>query len=40
MDARLYWIIDNKPVRLAMNAAAFAAWFAAAFGLMFIAVNV
>jgi hypothetical protein len=39
MDARFYWMIDSKPMRIAMNAAAFGMWFAAAFGLMFFAVK-
>ncbi len=39
MDARFNWIIDSTPIRIAMNSVAFAVWFAAAFGLMFIAVK-
>jgi hypothetical protein len=39
MDARFCWMIDSKPMRIAMNAAAFGVWFAAAFGLMFFAVK-
>jgi hypothetical protein len=37
MDARFNWMIDSMPIRIAINAAAFGVWFAAAFGLMFIA---
>jgi hypothetical protein len=37
MEARYNWIIDSMPVRIAMNAAAFAVWFGAAFGLMYVA---
>jgi hypothetical protein len=37
MEAKYNWIIDSMPMRIAINAAAFAAWFGAAFGLMFFA---
>ena len=37
MDERFYWMIDSAPMRIAMNAAAFAIWFAAAFALMYLA---
>lgn len=39
MKARFNWIIDSTPIRIAMNTVAFAAWFGAAFGLMFFAVK-
>jgi hypothetical protein len=39
MEARYNWIIDSTPIRIAINAAAFAAWFGAAFGIMFFAVK-
>jgi len=39
MEARYNWIIDSMPIRSAINAAAFAAWFWTVFGLMFVAVK-
>jgi hypothetical protein len=39
MDASFNWIIDSKPIRIAINAAAFAVWFGAAYGLMFFAAK-
>ncbi len=39
MEARFNWIIDSTPIRIAINVAAFAIWFGAAFGLMFFAVH-
>ncbi len=39
MEAKYNWIIDSVPIRIAMNIAAFVVWFAAAFGLMSIAVR-
>lgn len=39
MEAKYNWIIDSTPIRLAINAAAFAVWFGAAFGLMFFALK-
>ena len=39
MLAEQNWIIDSKPIRFAINAAAFAVWFGAAFGLMFFAAQ-
>ncbi len=39
MEGAYNWIIDSKPLRIAIHAAAFAAWFGAAFGLMILAVK-
>ena len=39
MEARYNWIIDSTPIRLVINAAAFAIWFGAAFSLMFFAIR-
>lgn len=39
MEAKYNWIIDSTPIRIALNAAAFAIWFGAAVGLMFFAVK-
>jgi hypothetical protein len=40
MDAKYNWIIDSLPIRIAINIAAFAVWFGAAFGLMSLAVKI
>jgi hypothetical protein len=39
MEGAYNWIIDSKPIRFAIHVAAFAVWFGAAFGLMFLAVK-
>jgi hypothetical protein len=39
MEAKYNWMIDSAPIRIAINAAAFAVWFGAAFGLMLIAAK-
>jgi len=39
MEAKYNWIIDSAPIRIAINIAAFAVWFGAAFGLMSMAVK-
>jgi hypothetical protein len=39
MLAEYNWIIDSKPIRFAINAAAIAVWLGAAFGLMFFAAQ-
>jgi hypothetical protein len=39
MEAKYNWIIDSTPIRIAINTAAFAAWFGVVFGLMLFAVK-
>jgi hypothetical protein len=39
MEAKYNWIIDSTPIRIAINAVAFAMWFGVALGLMFVAVK-
>lgn len=39
MDARFNWIIDSKPLRITIHLAAFALWFGASYGLMFVAAH-
>jgi hypothetical protein len=34
MDAKWNWFIDNVPLRLVLNVAAFSVWLAAAVGLL------
>ena len=34
MDAKYNWLMDNFPVRVAINLAAFAAWVAASYMLL------
>jgi hypothetical protein len=37
MGAEYNWLIDNVPIRVALNVIAFLAWLSAAFGLLKLA---